>query len=132
MVNNGKINVCALISGHQVNQIMGERLRTPVPVVVGTFDECATSPRHAGSSAAVGVRVAWAVPPEPDPALPFRQLTINLPRSDAVHGLGQKAYCSSQGSASELFVMDGHHFLETFADTCAHAMALTRIELGRL
>jgi hypothetical protein len=133
VVNNGSVKVCALISSSQVSQIMGTRLRPLRQVAVGTFDECATSVRRSGSSGAAAVRVAWAVPPEPDPALPFRQMTINLPRSDAVQGLGEKAYCSSQGSsASELFVLTGRHFLETFADTCAHAEALARIELGQL
>jgi hypothetical protein len=131
VVNNGNVNACSLISGAEVNRIMGRALRPPVLVMVGSFDECTTSQRH--GSAAAAVRVAWAVPPEPDPALPFRQLTINLPQSDAVQDLGDKAYCSSQGSfKSELFVLDGRHFLETFADTCPHAEALARIELTRL
>ena len=133
VVNNGRISVCSLIATREVNQIARARLSKPVPEAVGTFDECVAIQRREASSAARPLRVAWAVPPDPQPAFTFRQLTINLPRRDAVEGLGQRAYCSSQGpSSAELYVLDRHYLLEVFADTCAHLESLARIALARL
>jgi hypothetical protein len=128
VLNNGKIPVCSLISGSQVNQIMGRQFPQPVPVAVGTFNECATA-----SSAAPALRVAWAIPPESQPSLVFKQLTINLPRSDVVQGVGGSAYCSSTRPASaQLFSLDGRTLLEVFADTCGHATALAQAALSRV
>ena len=133
VVNNGKVSVCSLITSREANQITRVRLSKPVPEAVGTFDECVAVQRRGASRAARPLRVAWAMPPEPQPAFTFRQLTINLPRRDAVQRLGQRAYCSSQGpSSAELYVLDGHYFLEVFADTCAHLEALARVALARL
>lgn len=133
VMNNGSVTVCSLITGTEVNQVMKQRLPAPVPVAVGSYDECSTSARSVAPSTASPVRVAWAVPPQPEPALSFRQMTINLPSSDAVPGLGQSAYCNSQGGASsELYVLGSGHFLEVFADTCYHAIDLARIALTGL
>ncbi len=134
VLNNGKIQVCSLISGRQVSQIMGMTLQRLQLVPVGTFDECATSQRLTAGSGATPVHVAWAVPPVSDAGLAFRQDTINLPSADAITGLGDGAYCSSTGHppAAHLFVRSGASFLEVFADTCAHAVALARIAVSRL
>jgi hypothetical protein len=133
VVNNGKISVCSLITRRQVDQIMSMRLPAPMPVIVGTFDECATTQRRGLDSAAARAHVAWAVPPESNPRLAFRQMTINLPQRDAVPGLGDRAYCTSASPASaQLILIAGRNLLEVFADTCDHATALARVALGRL
>jgi hypothetical protein len=134
VLNNGKIQVCALISGGQVSQIMAMTLPKPQLVSVGTFDECATTQHQAPGSQATPVHVAWAVPPVPDAALTFREHTINLPGADAIRGLGSAAYCSATARppAARLFVLSGASFLEIFSDSCAHAIALARIAIPRL
>jgi len=133
VVNNGKISICSLITHQQVDQIMRLQLPAPVPVMVGTFAECATTQRRGLDSHSARVRVAWAVPPESNPRLAFRRMTINLPRRDAIQGLGENAYCSSANSlSSQLFLISGRNLLEVFADTCDHATALARDALGRL
>jgi hypothetical protein len=132
VLNNGTIPVCSLITGQQVNQIMHQEFPRPVPVAVGTFDECATTRGISSSTSSSMLRVAWANPPESKPELAFKQMTIKLPRSDAVTGLGSQAYCSNRGISSQLFVIDGHAVLEVFADTCDHATALARIAIRRL
>jgi hypothetical protein len=132
VVNNGKISICSLITHQQVDQIMGIRLPAPVRVIVGTFDECATIQRH--GSPAARLHVAWAVPPDSNPRLVFRRMTVNLPQSDAIQGLGENAYCSSSARplSSRLFVIVGRNLLEVFADTCDHARALARDALSGL
>ena len=133
VVNNGKVEVCSLITRSQIDQIMGVTLPAPRPVSVGTFDECATTKMPAAGSQAEPVHVAWAVPPVSDASLMFRQETINLPRSDAVSGVGSKAYCRTSGqSAAQLFVLVHNRFLEVFTDSCTHAVALANIALARL
>jgi hypothetical protein len=132
VLNNGKIQICSLITSKQVNHIMHKTLPAPRPEPVGTFDECATAQRQAGSASASGIHVAWAVPPVSKPAAAFRQDTINLPASDSVHGLGSKAYCSTSQSSSQLFVLTGSRFLEVFAGSCGQATALAQIALSRL
>jgi hypothetical protein len=133
VVNEGKVRVCSLITRQQVDQIMGRRLPPPLPETVGTFKECITTQRNSNSSHAAQFHVAWAVPPEAEPALAFKDMTINLPRSDAVQGMGSEAYCSSKGTlSSQLVILDGHHLLEVFADTCSHAAALAQVALSRL
>jgi hypothetical protein len=134
VVNNGKIEVCSLISDRQVSQVMAIALPKPRLVPVGTFDECSTTQRLAQGSGATPVHVAWAVPPVADVALTFREHTVNLPRADAVGGLGDKAYCSTtrHPPAAQLFVQSGASFLEVFADSCVHAIALARIAVSRL
>jgi hypothetical protein len=133
VLNNGKINVCSLITRKQVDQVMQKRLPRPTPVIVGTFSECSTTEKHAAGSH-VPLHAAWAVPPEEEPGLVFKRMTINLPSADAVRGLGHDAYCSSSESpvSAQLFVIDGHTLLEVFADTCHHATELARYALGRI
>jgi hypothetical protein len=112
---------------------MGVALPALKPVSVGTFDECTTTQLPTSGAQAEPVRVAWAVPPVSVASLMFRQETINLPRSDAVSGVGSKAYCrSSSQSAAQLFVLKGDRFLEVFTDSCTHAVALANIALSRL
>lgn len=133
VLNNGKVNVCSLITRGQISQIMAMTLPAPQLVPVGTFDECSTTQVLAPGSHAIPIRVAWAVPPVSDAALTFRQSTVNLPAADAVHGLGTKADCNAaRPSATRLFVLDGTRFLEIFANSCAHAIALASIALPRL
>lgn len=133
VVNNGKISICSLITHRQVDRIMGIRLPAPAPVMVGTFAECATTQRRGLDSPSARVHVAWAVPPESNPRLAFRRMTINLPQRDAIQGLGDSAYCSSANPlSSQLFLIVGQNLLEVFADTCDHATALARDALGRL
>jgi hypothetical protein len=126
VVNNGKTSICSLITRQQVDQVMGIRLPPPMPVIVGTFDECATTQRRGLDSRAARVHVAWAVPPESNPRLVFRRMTINLPQRDAIQGLGENAYCSASPLSSQLFLIVGQNLLAVFADTCDHATALAR------
>jgi hypothetical protein len=133
VLNTGKVKLCSLITREQVNQIMAVTLPTPVLVPVGTFDECSTTQVLAPGSPAEPIHVAWAIPSVKDASLAFRQYTISLPRADAVSGVGGKAYCRTvTSSASQLYVLDGTRFLEVFANSCTHAIALANIALPRL
>lgn len=133
VLNAGRVDVCSLITGAQVNQVMAVRLPAPQLVPVGTFDECSTTQVLAPGSQAQPLHVAWAVPSGTDASLTFRRYTINLPASDAVSGVGSKAYCRTvSSSATQLYVLDGSRLLEVFADSCTHAVALASIALPRL
>jgi hypothetical protein len=128
-----KVGLCGLITREQVNQVMAVSLPTPQLVPVGTFDECSTTQVLPPGSQAEPLHVAWAVPPVTNASLTFRQYTTSLPASDAVSGVGAKAYCRAlTSSASQLYVLDGSKFLEVFADSCSHAIALAGIALPRL
>lgn len=129
VLNNGKIQVCSLITAAQVDQVMQRAMPSPVPVAVGTFDECVTTLTASGRAS---VRVAWAVPPKSQSASYFKQLTVNLPHGDAVSGLGSKAYCHRSPAASQLYILSGTTMLEMFADTCVHATSLAQLALQRL
>jgi hypothetical protein len=133
VLNTAKAGLCALITREQVNQVMAVTLPAPQLVPVGTFDECSTTQVLPPGSRAEPVHVAWAVPPVTNASVTFRQYTISLPGSDAVSGVGGKAYCRTvTSSASQLYVLDGSRFLEVFADSCSHAIALAGIALPRL
>ena len=133
VLNTDKLDVCSLITREQVNQIMAVTLPAPQLVPVGTYDECSTTQVLAPGSRAEPIHVAWAVPPVANASLTFRQYTINLPGSDAVSGVGSEAYCRIVSSSSaQLYVLDGSRFLEVFADSCTHAVALASIALPRL
>ena len=112
---------------------MNSALLPLTSVRVGTFDECTTTEEHSSANSSAKVRVSWAVPPEVKPPLAFRQMTINLPARDVVHGLGDKAFCHSSGSNSaQAFILKGATILEVFADTCGHAQALAAIATDHL
>lgn len=133
VLNTGKVKICSLITREQVSRIMTVTLPAPQPVPVGTFNECSTTQALAPGSQAKPIHVAWVVPPVKSAPLLFRQYTINLPRSDAVSGVGSKAYCKTiSSSSSQLYVLYGSKFLEIFADSCTHAIALAGIALPRL
>jgi hypothetical protein len=132
VLNNGKLQVCSLITAVQVDQIMQRTLPQPAPVAVGTFDECVTTLAAVSGSGGASVRVAWAVPPKSQSAYYFKQLTVNLPHGDAVSGLGSKAYCHRSSAASQLYILRGKTLLEVFADSCGHATALAQVALQRL
>jgi len=133
VLNIGKVEVCSLITCEQLNRIMAVTLPAPQLVLVGTFDECSATQVLAPGSRAEPIHVGWAVPPVTDASLTFRQYTIGLPGSDAVSGVGAKAYCRTvTSSASQLFVLADNKFLEVFADSCTHAIALASIALPRL
>jgi hypothetical protein len=132
VVSKGSAGICSFITRAQVDHVMGTALPAPRPVPVGTFDECAIFRHRVPAVGAAAIRVAWAVPPASAAAALFREHTINLPASDAVRGLGTKAYCSARSPTAQLFSLSGKWFLEVFADSCAHAVALARIALARL
>jgi hypothetical protein len=132
VLNNGSVRVCSLITGAEASRALGHTLAAPRPVPVGTYDECMAKPAHAPAGSAA--EAAWAVPPTHQAALLFRQHTVNLPASDAVRGLGSKAFCGTTPApaGAQLYVLSGGRLLEVFTPRCDQAVELARLALGRL
>jgi hypothetical protein len=132
---NKTVNACSLISGAEVNQVMGQSFPSPTPTNVGTFDDCRTEqptvPYSCTTScppAAIPVSLAWAAVPTTIDRSEFATNRALQQSPQDVAGLGDQAFCSNNA----VYVLKGTTELQVFADTCAHAEALARIALGRL